>query len=159
MILFCVAIPSGAYHSVWECLHDLIPTLTFTQPLFRDLLIGTKLNGVLWTAAIEMQFYLFFPLLAWAFTRKPAWTYLGMLAVSIAYLWGFALRNPDSIRTTVNQLPAFFGVFANGMAFAMLFVWLSKTIKRSAKLSMLSSGRANRWLRDAVSNDEGRARG
>ena len=138
LILFCVAIPSGAYRSVWDCLHDLIPTLTFTQPLFPDLLIGTKLNGVLWTAAIEMQFYLFFPLLAWAFTKKPVWTYLGMLAVSIAYLWGFALRSPDSIRTTVNQLPAFFGVFANGMAFAYCFVWLSRTIKRSAQLSALS---------------------
>ena len=138
LILLCVAIPSGAYHSVRDCLHDLIPTLTFTQPLFPDLLIGTKLNGVLWTAAIEMQFYLFFPLLAWAFTKKPVWTYLGMLAVSIAYLWGFALQSPDTIRTTVNQLPAFFGVFANGMAFAFLFVWLSRTIKRSAQLSLLS---------------------
>ncbi len=138
LILLCVAIPSGAYHSVRDCLHDLIPTLTFTQPLFRDLLIGTKLNGVLWTAAIEMQFYLFFPLLAWAFTKKPGWTYLGMLAVSIAYLWGFALQSPETIRATVNQLPAFFGVFANGMAFAFLFVWLSRTIKRSAQLSLLS---------------------
>ena len=138
LILLCVAIPSGAYHSVRDCLHDLIPTLTFTQPLFADLLIGTKLNGVLWTAAIEMQFYLFFPLLAWAFTKKPVWTYLGMLAVSIAYLWGFALQSPETIRTTVNQLPAFFGVFANGMAFAFLFVWLSRTIKRSAQLSLLS---------------------
>ncbi len=138
LILFCVAIPSGAYRSVWAVLHDLIPTLTFTQPLFPDLIVGTKLNGVLWTAAIEMQFYLFFPLLAWAFTKKPVWTYLGMLAVSIAYLWGFALRSPDTIRTTVNQLPAFFGVFANGMAVAYFFVWLSRTVKRSAQLSALS---------------------
>lgn len=138
LILLCVAIPSGAYHSVRECLHDMIPTLTFTQPLFPDLLIGTKLNGVLWTAAIEMQFYLFFPLLAWAFSKRPALTYLGMLAVAIAYLRGFALGNPDTIRTTVNQLPAFFGVFANGMAFAYLFVWLSRRIKRNAELSILA---------------------
>ena len=138
LILLCVAIPSGAYRTVSECLHDLIPTLTFTQPLFPDLLIGTKLNGVLWTAAIEMQFYLFFPLLAWAFVKKPVWTYLGMLAVSVAYLRGFVLQNPDSIRTTVNQLPAFFGVFANGMAFAFLFVWLSRRIKRNVELSLLA---------------------
>lgn len=138
LILLCVAIPSGAYRSVLECLRDLIPTLTFTQPLFPDLLVGTKLNGVLWTAAIEMQFYLFFPLLARAFTRKPVWTYFGMLSIAIAYLWGFALRNPDSIRTTVNQLPAFFGVFANGMAFAYLFVWFSRRVKRNAELSLLA---------------------
>lgn len=138
LILFFVAIPSGVYRSVWECLRDLLPTLTFIQTLFPEILIGTKLNGVLWTAAIEMQFYLLFPLLALAFAKKPVWTYLCMLTVSIAYLRGFALENPESIRTTVNQLPAFFGVFANGMAFAYLFVWLARRVKRNVELSLLA---------------------
>lgn len=138
LILFFVAIPSGAYRSVWDCLGDLVPTLTFTQTLFPEILIGTRLNGVLWTAAIEMQFYLFFPLLAWAFAKKPAITYLCMLAVSVAYLRGFALQNLDSIRVTVNQLPAFFGVFANGMAVAYLFVWLARRVKRNVELSLLA---------------------
>lgn len=138
LIVFLVSIPSGAYSSVRACLRDLIPTLTFTQTLFPDILIGTKINGVLWTAAIEMQFYLFFPYLAWAFARKPGWTYLGMLGLSLLYLWGFALKNPDSIRVTLNQLPAFFGVFANGMAFAYLFTLLGKHVKRSPELSALA---------------------
>ena len=138
LILFLVAIPSGAYRSVYEFLLDVLPTLTFTQTLFPSVLVATKLNGVLWTAAIEMQFYLFFPFLARAFVKKPAWTYLGMLGVSLLYLWGFALRNPDSIRVTVNQLPAFFGVFANGMAFAYLFVRVAKQIRRNTQLSSLA---------------------
>ena len=138
VILFAVAIPSGAYRSVYECLLDVLPTLTFTQTLFPDVLVSTKLNGVLWTAAVEMQFYLFFPFLARAFVKKPAWTYLGMLTVSLLYLWGFALRNPDSIRVTVNQLPAFFGVFANGMAFAYLFVRLAQQTRRNTQLSSLA---------------------
>ena len=93
---------------------------------------------MLWTAAIEMQFYLFFPLLARAFAKKPVWTYLGMLAVSLLYLRGFALRKPDSIRVTVNQLPAFFGVFANGMAFAYLFTLFGRQAKRSPQLSAVA---------------------
>lgn len=138
VILFAVAIPSGAYRSVWVALKDAIPTLTFTQTLFPAVLVGTKLNGVLWTAAVEMQFYLFFPLLARAFVKKPVWTYLGMLAVALVYLRGFALRDPGSIRLTVNQLPAFFGVFANGMAFAYLFTLFGRRVKRSPQLSALS---------------------
>lgn len=138
LILFAVSIPSGEYRSLQDCLGDLIPTLTFTQTFFPGILLGTKLNGVLWTAAIEMQFYLFFPLLARWFTKKPVWTYLGMVAVSLAYLRGYALNNPDSIRTTVNQLPAFFGVFANGMAFSYLFVLLARHVKRSAQMSALA---------------------
>ena len=138
LILFVVAIPSGVYRSVWEALLDVLPTLTFTQMFFPDVLVATKLNGVLWTAAVEMQFYLFFPFLARAFVKKPAWTYLGMLGLSLLYLWGFALRNSESIRLTVNQLPAFFGVFANGMAFAYLFVLFGKQVRRSAQLSALS---------------------
>ena len=138
LILVVVTIPSGAYRSVWQALLDVLPTLTFTQMFFPDVLVATKLNGVLWTAAVEMQFYLFFPLLARAFVKKPAWTYLGMLGVSLLYLWGFALRNPESIRLTVNQLPAFFGVFANGMAFAYLFVLFGKQVRRNVQLSALS---------------------
>ena len=138
LIFFCVSVPSGAYRTVWEALSDLLPTLTFTQTFFPDVLIGTKINGVLWTAAIEMQFYLFFPLLAKAFAKKPVWTYLGMLAVSALYLRGFAIPHADSIRLTVNQLPAFFGVFANGMAFAFLFVLAGKHLKRNPQLSALA---------------------
>ncbi|MEN6419516.1 MAG: acyltransferase [Clostridiaceae bacterium] len=138
VILFAVAIPSGEYHSVQDCLADLLPTLTFTQTLFPNILLGTKLNGVLWTAAIEMQFYLFFPLLAVAFVKKPGWTYLGMVLVSVLYLRGFALQNPDSIRTTLNQLPGFFGVFANGMAVSYLYVLFARRVKRSAQLSAVA---------------------
>ncbi len=138
LIFFLVSVPSQAYRSVSDALGDLVPTLTFTQTFFPDTLLDNRINGVLWTAAIEMQFYVFFPFLAKAFSKKPVWTYLGMLAVSVLYLRGFALSHPESIRLTVNQLPAFFGVFANGMAFAFLFVLAGKHLKRSPQLSTLA---------------------
>ena len=138
VIFIVVSVPSGAYRTVGDALSDLLPTLTFTQTFFSDVLIGTKINGVLWTAAIEMQFYLFFPFLARAFVKKPVWTYLAMLAVSVLYLRGYALPHADSIRLSVNQLPAFFGVFANGMAFAFFFALAGKHLKRSPQLSALA---------------------
>ena len=138
VIFFAVSLPSNAYRDGWAALSELLPTLTFTQTFVPNALLDSKINGVLWTAAIEMQFYLFFPFLARAFAKKPGWTYLGMLAVSVLYLRGYALQHPDIIRLTVNQLPAFFGVFANGMAFAYLFVLAGKRLKRSPRLSLLA---------------------
>lgn len=138
LIFFAVSVPSHVYASASEALKDLLSTLTFTQTLFPDVLIGTKINGVLWTAAIEIQFYLFFPLLAKAFAKKPVWTYLSMLVISALYLRGFALPHADDIRLTVNQLPGFFGVFGNGMAMAYLFVLAGKHLRRSPQLSALA---------------------
>ncbi len=138
-IFFFVALPSGAYASVNEGATDLISTLTFTQTFFPNVLLGTKLNGVLWTAAVEMQFYLIFPLLAVCFRKRPLITYCTMTAVSLTYLHLFALNNPDSLRVTLNQLPGFFGVFANGMLFAYGYVWLSTRITRKPWLSAMST--------------------
>ena len=157
LIFFCVSVPTGAYRTVWEALKDLLPTLTFTQTFFPDVLIGTKINGVLWTAAIEMQFYLFFPLLATAFSKKPVWMYLGMLGIAALYLRGFALPRPDSIRLTVNQLPAFFGVFANGMAFAFLFALAGKHHQEKPAALRARVGRVDCRLCAIAVHDDGSA--
>ncbi len=136
VIFFCFSLPTGAYVSARDALTDLFSTLTFTQTFFPGVLLGTKIDGVLWTAAIEMQFYLVFPLLALCFRKRPILTYLGMVGISMLYLFGFAVKDPDRLRITLNQLPGFFGVFSNGFLFAYLYVWLSKRLSRSAPLSI-----------------------
>lgn len=135
LIFFCYSLPLSGYWTSAAAWKDLLSTLTFTQTFWVETYIGTHINVVLWTAAIEMQFYLLFPLLARAFARRPVWTYLAMVAASELYLRGFALPNPDGLRMTLNQLVAFLGVFANGMAGAYLLVLLSKRLRRSAWLS------------------------
>ena len=138
LILFCVEIPAGTYASLRECVRDLLPTITFTQTFFPGVLLDTKLNGVLWTAAVEMQFYLLFPLLARWFRRAPLWTYLGMTLVSVLYL-RISMRNVAlDLRVLLNQLPGFFGVFANGMALSYFFVWFAGRFRRGTALSALS---------------------
>lgn len=130
VIFFGYALPSGAYPSAAAMGRDLLATLTFTQTFAVDTYIGTHINVVLWTVAIEMQFYLLFPLLAKAFRRRPLAAYLAMVAVSELYLRCYALPNPDGLRMTLNQLIAFFGVFANGMAGAYLYVLLGRASLR-----------------------------
>ena len=136
VIFFLTSIPSGSYGSAREALRDLIPTLTFTQVFFRYPYLFTKINGALWTVAVEMQFYLLFPLLARWMKKQPVLTWAGMTAVSLAYLQLFALKKPDILQMTLNQLPSFFGVFANGMAAAYLYVWISSRTERSWKTAV-----------------------
>ena len=140
ILLFAYALATGAYGAPAQALRDLFATLTFTQMFSPETYLSTHINGVLWTAAVEAQFYLLFPLLASAFRKKPLLTYLGMAAVSALYLRGFALHHPDTLRLTLNQLPGFFGVFANGMAAALFYVYAAKAL----------SGRRAGWLAPAA---------
>lgn len=138
-LFFFYALPQRLYASNTEMWRDLAAMCTFTQTYFPQVLLGTKLNGVLWTVAVEMRFYLLFPLLAAAFRRQPILTYLGMAAVSSFYIHGVLLPNPDLIRTGVNQFPGFLGVFANGMLGAYAYVAMAKHIPRSRALTVTAT--------------------
>lgn len=95
-------------------LHDLLPE---TRGSFA---------GVLWSLAVEVQFYCVFPLLARAFRRRPWWTAAVMIGVAVAFrawarqgpLGDFLLR--DSL------LPGFLDLFALGMLAAYLVVWIGQ---------------------------------
>lgn len=71
-------------------------------------------NSVFWSLAIEVQFYIIFPALAYFFRRAPVPATLGMVAIALGYRTYFAgccLQNEIVMR----QLPAFLDVFACGM--------------------------------------------
>jgi len=131
LIFFGWSMHAGVYYTPKAMWKDFFATLTFTQVFSMDTYIGTNINVVLWTAAIEMQFYLLFPLLAKGFRKKPLLTYLGMVAVQELYLRAFAIPNVDGLRMTLNQLVAFMGVFANGMLGAYVYVALGKALNAS----------------------------
>lgn len=137
VIFLCFSLPSGVYagdeKGMWT---DILSTMTFTQTFFPKILLGTRINGALWTAAVEMQFYLLFPFLAYCFRRKTTLTYVVMVSVSMAYLFFVALPDTEKLRYLLNQLPGFFGVFANGMLAAYVYVLLCKTTTRKLWLSI-----------------------
>lgn len=85
-------------------------------------------NGVWWTLAVEVQFYVVFPLLCWCFRRWPFVTFAGMLAIANGYrLW----VAPCCIGNYVvqSQMPAFLDLFASGMLAAWLFMWLRTDVR------------------------------
>lgn len=127
VVLFFFALPNNSYFNEKHMWQDLIGHLTFTHNMSKNAFFHTRLNGVLWTMAIEVQFYVIFPFLAKLFRRKPFITYFGMVMISLLYLH-YSLQGTSSMQLQMRlvQLPAYLCVFANGMLGAVIVVSLAK---------------------------------
>ena len=133
IVLFLFALPLGEFVDHIAMWKDIIPHLTFTQNWFVESLLGTKLNGVLWTVAIEVQFYLLFPFVARAFQKKPIITYLAMSAIGVLAS-GWISHNYDTLNQGlyVNNAFTFVGVYANGMLGAWVYIAMTKGRKKNS---------------------------
>ena len=129
LLLFAFAIANGIYRNAGAGIADLASHLTFTFTFFPDTYLHTPLNGVLWTIAIEVQFYLLFPLLVRFMRQKPALTLVLMAAVGILFRAVLGLTQPD-LSMLVNQLPAFLDVYALGMLGAIVYIRLRGWVEK-----------------------------
>ncbi len=116
---------------------DLFSHLTFTFNLFKDVSSHTLLNGVLWTVALEVQFYIIFPAIQSFFRKKPILTYVVMNVISFAFII-YARKNGDN-SFLLHQLPSYLGVYANGFVGAWVFVGIAKKIKRDNYIGIIST--------------------
>ena len=139
LVMFFLSLAGGVYAGrtsfLWK---DLLSHLTFTFMLWPDTYLFSGINGVFWTVVIEVMFYAIFPLLAFAFRKKPLWTYLGMTAVGVAFTFLFCLRQKDTA-FYVNRFLTFWPVFANGMLGAYVYVWFVNRAKHKVPLSLLGT--------------------
>ena len=136
-VMSAVALATGAYASGGAFARDLLSHLTYTHTFFYESYYATKLGGTLWTLAIEMQFYLLFPLLARAFMRLPATTLAVMVGISLAFR-GLVAANVADVSMLFNQLPAYLDTFALGMGAAALHVRLSR-VRRGPAVRVICS--------------------
>ena len=127
VMLLVVALPRGLYKTPGDMAMDVLAHLSFTHNWFRFSYHMTPLNGALWTLAVEVQFYLIFPLLARAFTRMPVMTY-GLMA-GAAFLFRAWVAHWPRTDMGFNQLPAFLDVYANGFVAAGIYVSLRRRVK------------------------------
>ena len=131
VMLFAVALPGKLYGTQRHLWTDLLSHLTFTHNLFPESYTYTKLNGALWTLAVEVQFYLIFPFLARAFCKDAARCYWAMVALAACSRIAIALLVSDSA-IYVNRLSAMLDVYANGMLAACVYKRLSEAPQRTA---------------------------
>jgi peptidoglycan/LPS O-acetylase OafA/YrhL len=104
-------------------LHNLLPETTGT------------FNGVLWSLAVEVQFYVVFPLLAKAARRSPWMTVAGMVGVAVGYrVWARTQLMPV-FQHWDNMLPGFLDLFAMGMLAAYLLVLIRQRAAAAQRLA------------------------
>ncbi len=133
-IVVLVAIGYAHFSSLSEALRAIVTHLLFIHTWWSD--TYGAINGVLWTLAVEVEFYAVFPLLWWFF-RRNAWLSVAMLvAISMsfrAYAQGCCLHT--SAPRLINNLPGYLDVFAFGMLAAYLYVRMQNVAeKRGAQV-------------------------
>ena len=136
VVQFTYAIPRGLYPTAGAMLKDLLAHLTFTHTFFFDTYIGTALPVVLWTLAVEAQFYVLWPVIAMYYVRSPVWTCAGLAGLACAFR-GWVYTQPE-IAMYINQLPCMLDLYACGMLAAFIFArW---------DISQTPSVAARRWI-------------
>ena len=93
---------------------DLLTHLTFTHTFSMDTYYWTSLNAALWTVAVEMQFYLIFPLLARAFGKHPVIAFVSLTAAALISR-ALVAACAKELSLWVNQLPCMLDLYALGM--------------------------------------------
>lgn len=91
-----------------------------------------SINGVLWTLAVEVEFYALFPLVWWCFSRRPWIT--ATVMILIAELWRIHATQccvVDQWPDIIDNLPGYLDIFATGMLAALLFVRYGHRIRDS----------------------------
>lgn len=134
-VLICAAYQIGRMDpSVLR--EQFIGNMTLTQ-MTTQALSYNQLNGVLWSIAIEAQFYVLFPLLLPLFRKKPYWTALGAFLIAEgcrAYLRDFA---PDkAVFFYTNQLPPMLDAFVGGMLSAHVAALLKRALTKEQKRAL-----------------------
>lgn len=114
---------------------QFIGNMTLTQMRSASLHYN-QLNGVLWTMAIEAQFYLLFPLLCPLFRRRP-WAVMAV-AFTVGEVWRGYLRDVDysQISWLMNQLPGMIDCFVGGMLAAHMVALVKRKLPRRARRAL-----------------------
>lgn len=106
---------------------DVVTHLLFIHTWFPDRF--GAINGVLWTLAVEVEFYLIFPIVWQGFRRAP-WI---VAAAMIAAAWGWRSYAHCCFGNLFEQyaenLPGYLDIFATGMLTAYVYTRFAPALK------------------------------
>lgn len=143
-LLLCVVstLSPGKYFTntgFWKYLAANLTTLNFLHTslpgVFEGLPLNGAVNGALWTIKVEIAFYMFLPFLMLVMTKCKYKYIRGGVLISmyfISVLYILLCHAASSVKPALspleNQFPAFMGYFASGMAFALFWEDLQKSL-------------------------------
>jgi peptidoglycan/LPS O-acetylase OafA/YrhL len=120
-IVVVIAVGYAQFGSAGEALRDIGTHLLFIHTWWSD--TYGSINGVLWTLAVEVEFYVIFPILWLAFKRFPWLTAGAMVAISMLYrVHASQCCYHTSMELLIYNLPGYLDIFASGMISALLYV-------------------------------------
>lgn len=121
------SILEGKYGSWVSALKDLQTHLTFTHTFFYDTYIATPSLVVIWTLAVEVQFYALWPMCALYYRKHPGWVCAVMTVIAFSYR-AWVYPQPDT-NMLVNQLPGMLDIYACGLGSAWVLARLEMAEK------------------------------
>jgi len=133
MLIFSLTDPAITDHG--RTALDLLAHLGFVQNLWAFSYTATRMNVVLWTLAVEVQFYLLLPLIAPLFKKRPLITYAVMTGVGLSFMFLWTAPMADTT-LFVNRLPNMLVVYANGMLSAHVYARLCRVEKRRGWIAL-----------------------
>ena len=125
-VMLALAVAEPDYADGPRLFRDLLAHLGFVQDLFGFSYNSTRLNVVLWTLAVEVQFYLILPALVPVFRRHPVAVYLAMTGAGLCFMFLWTAPMEDTV-LFVNRLPNMLVVYANGMLAAHVYAHLARS--------------------------------
>ncbi len=151
-VVLLYGVPSGAYWTRRAMWKDLLTHLTLTHTFSFDTYVGTTAPVVLWTVAIEAQFYLLWPAIEGAYRRQPGTVCWVMASFAWVFRTWCGKAFPDTTMY-VNQLPAMLDLYACGLAAAWVYARLehdgrpSQAVRRwVAPVGMLACAAGVAWV-------------
>ena len=138
LVMLSFALLEPGFSRGGDLLRDLLAHLSFTHNLFQVSTAMTRLNGVLWTLAVEVQFYLLLPLLAPLFRKYPLPAYV-LLAGTAFFLRSLLSASVEDTTMFVNRLPVMLDVYANGMLAAHVYARLAARQAHRMTVSVVST--------------------
>ncbi len=122
-IAVVIAIGYAHFTSPAQALRDVGSHLLFIHTWWPQ--TYGSINGVLWTLAVEVQFYVCFPLIWSGFSRRPFVTAAAMILASLAWRsYAQTCCWTTSTELMIENLPGYLDVFAAGMLSAYAYVRL-----------------------------------
>ena len=133
-VMLAFALVDPGVGEIRRTLLDLLAHLGFVQNLWAFSYTATRMNVVLWTLAVEVQFYLLLPVIAPVFRKRPLLTYAAMTGAGLAFMFLWTAPMQDTT-LFVNRLPNMLVVYANGMLAAHVYAGLCRVEKRRALIA------------------------
>lgn len=122
----------GIFSSLKEQLWNIFIHLIFIHNFFPETYYS--INGVFWSLAVEIQFYIFFPIILYLFKRKPFLTYISLCSIALVYRYYVLSYFKNDINFLLNQTINFLDIFASGIMSAYLLVMAKNRLTEIKKL-------------------------